>query len=130
VRIPVHAQETARTPKDARGERIRDEVEAVRATYSLDQSVDLADNARTTLCDMIADAGIDRVDDALERTQAAAFVEESIKLLPLRERQVIEMRYVRGMALADVGAQLGLSREGVRQVEMKALARIRARVVA
>jgi len=42
-----------------------------------------------------------------------------------RERQFLEMRFVEGMRLAAISKLVGLSRERVRQIQMRGLAKIR-----
>ena len=53
----------------------------------------------------------------------------SLSLLLENERRVIDMRYGltddKARTLEDVGATLGLTREGVRQIEAKALRKLR-----
>jgi RNA polymerase sigma factor (sigma-70 family) len=57
-------------------------------------------------------------------------VEHSLRRLDPREEQVVRLRYGIGrprlQTLEDVGARLGLSRERARQIETKALAKIRS----
>jgi RNA polymerase primary sigma factor len=126
VRIPVHAQEAARKPKNQRQERLRDEVDAARSTYSLD----VVDGSRTTLGDMLSDERALSVDDAMALGGDVEFVRDALELLPEPERQVIELRFFQGLSLKEVGARLGISREWARQAEFRALARIRAKLVA
>lgn len=45
--------------------------------------------------------------------------------LPKRQRQVLRLRFERGLSYTDVGARLKISRELARQVEQKALERLR-----
>jgi DNA modification methylase/DNA-directed RNA polymerase subunit RPC12/RpoP len=46
-----------------------------------------------------------------------------------REREVLERRFVGEQTLEEVGAAFGCTREGVRQIEAKALRRVRRRLV-
>ncbi len=70
--------------------------------------------------------------DPEQGTLAGAGAEELRRMLTLleaRERRVIEMRYgltgQPAMSLQDMSARMGISREGVRQIEVRALARLR-----
>ncbi len=73
-----------------------------------------------------------KADDERDRHEAALLVEQVLPSLPARERQVIELRY--GLvdrcpkSGAEVGRMLGLSRERVRQIESRALERLRQAV--
>jgi RNA polymerase sigma factor (sigma-70 family) len=48
-----------------------------------------------------------------------------VSSLDARERQVLRLRFEKGLAYTEVGAKLKISRERVRQIEQKALARLR-----
>ncbi len=88
------------------------------------------DGAIGTFGELIADP---LAEDAYERVLAAVQAEELLALLSelsARERAVLEARF--GLdggeqaALGEVGAQLGLSAERVRQLERRALAKLAA----
>jgi len=99
-------------------------LDAPRATASLNQPVGDEDGE---LGDLIADA---QAVDPFEQAAAALRVEDAdarLGLLPDRERRVLELRY--GIAgepqtLTEIGAELGVTRERVRQLESQALARL------
>jgi len=65
----------------------------------------------------------------VELDDIAAMLREAVARLPAREARIVTLRY--GLAdgqahgLADVGAQLGLSSERIRQLERRALCRLR-----
>jgi RNA polymerase sigma factor (sigma-70 family) len=68
-------------------------------------------------------------DVALERGAGRREIEAALDRLTARERQVIEARYFgddEAVTLRDVGQQLGVSGERVRQLEARALAKLRA----
>lgn len=70
-------------------------------------------------------------ENAMERTDAQVAgeqIEDLLAELPDRDRAVIRARYGLGMAtstLREVGARLGLTSEAVRQIQLRALARLR-----
>jgi RNA polymerase primary sigma factor len=85
----------------------------------------------TELADVIADPGAAAAFDQLAAAALPAQVTELLSALCEREREVVCLRYGldRGKprSLADVGRTLGLSPEGVRHIERKALAKLRRR---
>jgi RNA polymerase primary sigma factor len=97
-------------------------------TSSLDAPVN-GDEGRSFLGDLIADpAGeepLDRVERGLHQEQLSRWLSH----LSEQERQVLELRFgLEGQerhTLAEIGRQLDVSRERVRQVELKALRKLR-----
>ena len=77
------------------------------------------------LGDFIEDEPADRPDEQVGRTLRDAGVQEIVAGLPFRERRVIELRYgidpEGPMTLEDIGKKVGLTRERVRQIEVKTL---------
>jgi RNA polymerase sigma factor (sigma-70 family) len=70
--------------------------------------------------------GVDRPDQVLCRRQEAQFARELVGSLPERHRFVLEELYGdQEPSRADVGRTLEISRERVRQIEAKALSRLR-----
>lgn len=96
----------------------------VRAVSATDYS--RAEEGRDRLVDH-ADPGPDPADQA-ELAEALALVEAAVRKLPYRERDVIEMRYRRGLTLQEAGEELGVSRQAVQVRESQALARLRRRL--
>jgi RNA polymerase sigma factor (sigma-70 family) len=96
-------------------------------TVSLDRRV--GDDGDAELGDFVADASVEdpfaRVTDSVRAQELA----KAIALLDERERTVLVLRY--GLdsqpprTLSDVGDRLGVTRERVRQIETRALARLR-----
>ena len=81
-----------------------------------------ADRRRITRGGRRADAGAERLAEHDERCAE----------LPARERQVIELRYgLRGhepLTLEEVGRAFGVTRERIRQIEVKAFEKLQARM--
>jgi RNA polymerase primary sigma factor len=101
--------------------------EALQSTVSIQAPVAGTDDL--LLEDAIADeSAVDPVDD-LSREQIRGALERGLESLDPRERQILEWRFdLSGgtpATLAEIGERLGLSRERVRQLEARALARLR-----
>jgi RNA polymerase primary sigma factor len=102
----------------------------VEQPVSLDAPVD--DEARYTLADTLEDT----VTSATAETASQHFLgdelQRALTLLTPRERSVITLRYGigdgRSRALREVGKELGISRERVRQLEGVALKKMRSRL--
>jgi RNA polymerase primary sigma factor len=67
--------------------------------------------------------------DSIDRDELRAELEELLRTLEPRERQILEWRYSlegeEGLTLAEIGDRIGLSRERVRQLEARALRKLR-----
>ena len=97
-------------------------------TSSLDAPVN-GDEGRSFLGDLIADSSgeepLDRVERGMHQEQLGRWLSQ----LSDQERQVLQLRFgLEGQerqTLAEIGRQLDVSRERVRQVELKALRKLR-----
>lgn len=67
--------------------------------------------------------------DACDLIDIKRLVTESLELLTNRELLVIKMRFWEDLTLEEVAEKLAITRERVRQIEGKALRRLRARSV-
>jgi RNA polymerase primary sigma factor/RNA polymerase nonessential primary-like sigma factor len=150
VRLPVHVverlnrylnraealvQELGREPTAAEvaakmkttEEEILDLKQIVRTTCSLDSPIN--DGTDTFLRDIIEDplcpSPADTAEGVLRREEMMAWVRE----LPEKERTVIVLRFgldgSDARTLEEIGSEMGLTRERVRQIEMTALSRLR-----
>ncbi len=105
---------------------------AARAMPKLVASVDtpISDTDGLTLGDTLVANDIERPDVAMEEASdaeaALAAVEEVMAGFVERHREVVRLRLVEGLPLEAVGERMGVTRERVRQIEMKALPRLRA----
>ena len=98
-------------------------------TSSLDAPIN-GDEGRSFLGDLIADSSeeepLDRVERGMHQEQLGRWMSH----LSEQERQVLHLRFglegVERHTLADIGRQLDVSRERVRQVELKALGKLRS----
>ena len=77
------------------------------------------------LSDCIEDTSIQRPEDEAAESMLGQQIRQVIGTLPERERQVIELRFGldngSGRTLEEVSNEMGITRERVRQIEMKAL---------
>jgi RNA polymerase primary sigma factor len=98
---------------------------AARASTSLDQPVGEADDA--VFGDFVAGDG-PLPDEQVEVTLRSEALKQALAALPWRERQVLILRYglvdSEPKTLEEIGRQLGLTRERVRQVEVESLKRL------
>jgi len=150
IRIPVHMvetinkvvwaqrqllQELGREPSlEEVAQRVEFPVERVREiqrinqdTVSLEQPV--GDEDDFSLSDLIEDRGAVVPDDAATRAMLDQAVKEALAHLTPREQDVVRLRF--GLddgkirTLEEVGREFGVTRERVRQIESKTLAKLR-----
>ena len=149
IRLPVHMvesvgklslvshrllQETGREPDidelalemELSSGKVLQITQAARKPLSLETPVG-ADDDR--LGDFVEDAGNLEPIEAATREMLSDDVRTVLSQLPVRERRVLELRFGfddgRDRTLEEVGQELGLTRERVRQIEAKALRQLR-----
>jgi RNA polymerase sigma factor (sigma-70 family) len=151
IRLPVHVVESLsrleRARRTFRRERGRDPTEAeladrtqmapdkvrlllesARVPYSLDQPTAGSDEG-ADLGRLVSDRAAVSPEDDTIRHELAASLEDRLAPLDTREREVVRLRF--GLAtdhehtLAEIARRLGISRERVRQIEQRALAKLR-----
>jgi len=150
IRIPVHMVETINkvvwaqrqllqelgrepTPEEV-AQRVEFPIERVREiqrlsldTVSLEQPV--GDEDDFSLSDLIEDRGAVVPDDAATRAMLDRAVKAALAFLTEREQDVVRLRF--GLddgkirTLEEVGKEFGVTRERVRQIESKTLAKLR-----
>lgn len=150
VRLPVHlgetlnrvqvarrrlTQELGRDPNDAElarelgmtEEKLRDLRRTAQDPVSL--ATPVGEEADSTLADFIPDPHALDADDAAVSGMLRMQIAAALNHLTDRERSVLEMRY--GLSdgqphtLEEVGREFGVTRERVRQIEVKALRKLR-----
>jgi RNA polymerase primary sigma factor len=88
------------------------------------------EDGEASLGDFIEDAAGDRPLEVVANRIRDADLQEVLDSLPWRERRVIELRYGLGdkgpMTLEDIGQEVGVTRERVRQIESKTLATLKS----
>jgi RNA polymerase primary sigma factor len=150
IRIPVHMVETHNklsktlrdmvqeggeepTPEQIAArmnvpvEKIRMLLEATRDPVSLDSPV--GEDGGATIGDFVEDLSFPAPDDAVGDKELSHETRELLKLLTPREEQVLRMRFgidaPGDQTLEDVGKSFELTRERIRQIETKALRKLR-----
>jgi RNA polymerase sigma factor (sigma-70 family) len=90
------------------------------------------DDDRQPLLEQLPDQGTDNPQELMEKSQAGTFISNMLdKALNPMERRIVELRF--GIdsntphTLRQLAEMFSLSREGIRQIEMRALAKLRAR---
>jgi RNA polymerase primary sigma factor len=108
-------------------EEVIDLLEIVEQPVSLDTPID--DEARYTLVDMLEDTAAPTLTETASQQLLGEGLNEALTLLTPRERAVITFRYGigdgRSRTLLEVGKELGISRERVRQLEVVGLKKMR-----
>jgi RNA polymerase primary sigma factor len=130
-------EELGRTPRtqeiadrmDVAPEQVREAFRAARIPISLEKPI--GEDATATLATLIVDSGAQRPDEEAEERVLAANLDSALRRqLSPREAAVMRLRFGldRGgpeRTLGDVGKELGISRERVRQLETEAMAKLR-----
>ena len=102
-------------------------LEAAKPATSLETPV--GDDEETSLGALVADPSARSPEAALINGQMAEEVERAMARLNDREREVLRLRYGLGLdrelTLAEIGRRLSISRERVRQIEARAVAKMR-----
>ena len=150
IRVPVHMVETInRLTKEQRRlalelgrepnhrelaealgtteEKVTEIMEIARSPQSLDMPV--GEEEDTCLGDFIADTGVRTPEQHIETVMLSEQLKEIMSSLTERERQVILMRFgfdgYDPMTLEEVGSRFHVTRERIRQIESKALRKMR-----
>lgn len=155
IRIPVHMVETLNKYAQAERQLVQDlgreplpeeiaaemgiEVEKVyhlkkisQETVSIDSPVGDEENDESNLGDFIIDEDTTKPNEMAGRQILKEYVQNILKDLDPREQKILKMRF--GLedgvhhTLEEVGEEFGVTRERIRQIESKALERIREHV--
>jgi len=155
IRIPVHMVETLNKYAQAERQLVQDlgreplpeeiaaemgiEVEKVyhlkkisQETVSIDAPVGENDDEDSYLGDFIVDEDTTKPNEVAGRQILREYVQDILKDLDPREQKILKMRF--GLedgvthTLEEVGEEFGVTRERIRQIESKALERIREHI--
>ena len=108
--------------------KVNDIMQSSRDPVSLDTPV--GDEEDSQLGDFVQDDKLQSPEDSATRTMMKAALEEAMDKLTKREKLVLTLRFGLdddgvGRTLEEVGKQLGVTRERIRQIEAKALRKLR-----
>lgn len=102
-------------------------VEMTQMTASLDAPLD--DTGETTFGDTLSDLTVDDVTTSLWREADKQIIDTVLGTIGGKEAEVVRLRYglagPKAMTMEETGATLGLSKERVRQIEQRALQKLR-----
>jgi RNA polymerase primary sigma factor len=108
-------------------EKVRDLLRYALDPLSLDSPVGEEDESN--LGDFIEDANVDGPADAATRAMLHEAVEQVLGELSEREQEIVRMRFgldgAQAKTLEEVGREFGVTRERIRQIEAKTLAKLR-----
>ena len=108
-------------------ERVGELLQLSNAIVSLDQPLSSEDDSGT-ISDRVPD-GAEAPVELAERNQLIAAISEELQQLPERDRRILEKRFGipdgQPRTLDDVAKEEGVTRERIRQIEQKTLARMR-----
>ncbi len=120
------AELAARLEVDLRD--LEDLVQLTREPVSLEAPV--REDSEATVGDFLEDLAASKPSDAIEDHAMREEIEQVLATLAPREEKVLRMRYGLGeptvYSLEEIGVQFGLTRERIRQIEIKALRKLRA----
>ena len=108
-------------------DKVQTALDMSQVTTSLDVPVD--DEGETCVGDLVADHSAENPMNNLIAEANSAIVESVLSTLPAREAEILRMRFGIGadrpMTLEEVGKHYGVTRERIRQVENKAIRKLR-----
>ena len=108
-------------------EKVLSILKIARQLVSLETPV--GDDADTTLGDMIEDVSMSSPTEAAIRANMRAAIDEALDALSPREAKVLRMRFglvtTSDHTLEEVGKQFDVSRERIRQIESKAMRKLK-----
>lgn len=149
IRVPVHMHETinkfnkemaklsSELSRDATNQELADRLkttveEVIRVkTFAQDASsldIQISEDGDTSLADFIPDTDTKAAQDVVEDEMVLDRIFAALETLTPRERDVVIMRYgigVEASTLEDIGARFNITRERVRQIEKKAIEKLK-----
>ncbi len=151
IRLPVHAADEERAINGARnrlqaatgrepsveelsefvGKSVREVAEVLSARKTVvSYDVPIGSEEEGTLSELLAEEGGSNAEEVFMEDALKDSVQDLLARLPERERRVVELRYGFGggrcATLEEIGEEIGVTRERVRQVQNTALRRLRS----
>jgi RNA polymerase sigma factor (sigma-70 family) len=112
---------------DLTPERVREVREAMQDLVSLDRPI--GEDGDATMGDLIADRDSTDPADSAQELDAISQIEQALDALDPRERTILILRFGLGgeepQTLEQIGEHFGLTRERIRQMQNRALAKLR-----
>lgn len=106
---------------------VEDVLKLVKSPISLDQ--DAHDDDDTMLWQTIPDQNAERPSEAAEGHELAVEIRQALRFLSPREERIVRMRFGLGRerehTLKEIADQFGVTRERIRQIEARALQKLR-----
>ena len=108
-------------------DKIQTVLDVSQAVSSLDLSVD--EDGETSVGDLVADDRVESGYANLVKEANKQIVDDVLGTLPAREAEILRMRFginqEKAMTLEEVGGHYGITKERIRQIEAKALRKLR-----
>ena len=139
IRVPVHARAAAdaeltggpapkngKRPRSGTLERVRnaERLSSIDAPMTRTTATGLGVDGEYTLGDLLVDPEGVSPADAVAAIEDAEQLTEVMTSLSAKERRVLEVRFWEDRTLEEVGEELGLTRERIRQIEKSCLAKL------
>ena len=109
---------------DVSVERVRDLSKWARPVGSLDKELNPSEGGGSSVIDMIEDRTIAPPDETALASMDRAEVVRLLSVLNQRQREVIVLRFVHELTLEQCGEHFGVTRERIRQIQMKAMEKL------
>jgi RNA polymerase sigma-B factor len=103
---------------------ISEALECQHHMYPASLDVTIGDDHASTLADLIPGTG-----DELERAESAAVIWSALRMLPARERHVLQLRFFEDRTQQEIAAELGVTQMQVSRILTKTLTLLRDRIV-
>jgi RNA polymerase primary sigma factor len=108
-------------------ERISHLIRVAKEPHSLENQI--SDDGESTFADLLEDTNTLTPEQSIEKEQLKKSIQEALEILTPREQKVLKMRFGIGLGteytLEDIGNQFNVTRERIRQIEAKALQKLR-----
>lgn len=108
-------------------DKIQTVLDVSQAVSSLDLSVD--EDGETSVGDLVADERVESGYANLVKEANKQIVDDVLSTLPAREAEILRMRFginqEKAMTLEEVGGHYGITKERIRQIENKAIRKLR-----